>query len=102
MPEGRLGRYIGERTIAASVLKDTYRSPRHTLVIGMSKPLSRRMLRLEVIWSTVSTEEALDHVLRKDAIVQMDEEQVFEFETFRVSWEEEGERLPESEEREKC
>eukprot|EP00619_Florenciella_sp_RCC1007_P000771 CAMPEP_0205912632 /NCGR_PEP_ID=MMETSP1325-20131115/5977_1 /ASSEMBLY_ACC=CAM_ASM_000708 /TAXON_ID=236786 /ORGANISM="Florenciella sp., Strain RCC1007" /LENGTH=661 /DNA_ID=CAMNT_0053279371 /DNA_START=1 /DNA_END=1986 /DNA_ORIENTATION=- len=82
--ESRLGRYVGERTIAASVLKDIYRSPRHTLEVGVAKPISRRMLRLEVIWSTVSTEEACDHVLRKDAIIQMDEEQIFEFETFRV------------------
>ena len=101
-PESRLGRYVGERTIAASVLKDIYRSPRHTIEVGVAKPISRRMLRLEVIWSTVSTEEACDHVLRRDAIIQMDEEQIFEFETFRVPWAEEEARLPKYEEREKC
>ena len=50
----------------------------------------------------MSTEEACDHVLRKDAIIQMDEEQIFEFETFRTPWAEEEARLPEYEEREKC
>ena len=68
----------------------------------MHSAISRRMLRLEVIWTTVSSEEASDHILRKDAIIQLDEEQVFEFETFRVPWVEEESRIPEYEERERC
>lgn len=101
------GQYIGERTIAAHVLKDTYRSSHQTQQVGLAKPLSRyqstnvqRTLRLQVVWSTVSTEEELE--LRKDMIIQRDAERISEFETFRVPWHHEQGRLPEREEREIC
>merc|ERR1712094_82821 len=60
--------FIGERTIAARVLKDAYRSAAQTSGGGTTngrRASRRRDLRLEVIWSTVSTKEAVAHVLTK-------------------------------------
>ena len=95
-------RFVGERTIAAQVSKDSYRSPQHTKEFGVPKSTPTRMLRLEVIWSTCSSEEAAVFVLGKDNIIERDQDVLFQFETFRVEWNEEARRLSEHQERKIC
>jgi Ca2+-binding EF-hand superfamily protein len=97
-----IDRFVGERTIAAQVSKDSYRSPQHTKEYGVPKSTLTRMLRLEVIWSTCSSEEAAVFVLGKDQIIERDQGAIFQFETFRVEWKEEARRLSESQERRLC
>lgn len=97
-----MDRFVGERTIAAQVSKDSYRSPQHTREFGVSKATLTRMLRLEVIWSTCSSEEAAVFVLAKDDIIERDQDALFKFETFRIEWSEEARRLSEEQERNLC
>lgn len=88
--------FIGERTIAARVLKDAYRSAGVAVSSGTMQGRSasrRRDLRLEVIWSTVSTKEAVPHILNKETLVEREQARIFQFETFRVLWHEENRRL---------
>ena len=88
--------FIGERTIAARVLKDAYRSAAQTSGGGTTNGRSasrRRDLRLEVIWSTVSTKEAVAHVLTKETLIEREQARIFQFETFRMLWHEEARRL---------
>lgn len=44
------------------------------------------MLRLEVIWSTVSREEARDFLLPRGSIVERSQSRLLQFETFRALW----------------
>jgi hypothetical protein len=89
---------VGERTIAAHVLKDVYRSPKHAQDIGVSSSTSR-ILRLEVIWSTCSCEDASVFLLAKGDIIERDEDYLAMFEIFRREWADESRRLPEARER---
>mmetsp|Transcript_30011 Transcript_30011/g.38741 ORF Transcript_30011/g.38741 Transcript_30011/m.38741 type:complete len:1575 (+) Transcript_30011:1304-6028(+) len=89
---------VGERTIAAHVMKDVYRSPKHTQELGVSSSTSR-ILRLEVIWTTCSSEEAEVFLLAKGDIVERDEDYLAMFEMFRKEWADESKRLPEARER---
>lgn len=45
-----------------------------------------RMLRLEVIWSTVSREEAREFLLPRGSIVERNQDRLSQFETFRALW----------------
>merc|ERR1712023_356290 len=75
--------------VAARVLKDAYRSA------GMaSRGASRRRdLRLEVIWSTVSTKEAVAHILNKETLIEREQARIFLYECCRCLWVEENRRL---------
>lgn len=44
------------------------------------------MLRLEVIWSTVSREEAREFLLPRGSIVERNQGRLSQFETFRALW----------------
>jgi len=81
--------FIGERTVAARVLKDAYRSAG----IASRGTSRRRDLRLEVIWSTVSTKEAVAHILNKETLIEREQARIFLYECFRCLWVEENRRL---------
>lgn len=51
-----------------------------------------RVLRLEIIWSTVSREEAEAFVLSPGSVVERRQARLAHFETFRAAWEEEERR----------
>ena len=90
--------FVGERTIAARVCKDSHRSAQHARDVG-AKASGSRVLRMEVIWSTVSSDEAGAFVLRAGEVIEREESALFEFEVFRTEWKEEARRVPEARER---
>lgn len=45
-----------------------------------------RLLRLEVIWSTVSREEARELLLPRGSIIERSQGRLLQFETFRALW----------------
>jgi len=97
--------FIGERTIAAHVVKDSYRTPARNEMMGGGGSAGRfqsRMLRLEVIWSTCSSEDSAGFLLTKDDVIERDEAALSEYEVFRAEWKEEKRRLPEAKERRIC
>lgn len=94
--------FVGERTVAAVVVKDNFRSPEHSRDLGWSATEASRMLRLEVLWSTVSSDTAGTFVLERGDVIERDEAALSEFEVFRIEWKEEGRRLPEARERVLC
>ena len=87
--------FVGERTIAARVLR-TREAPRKRL--GRAK--AGKILVLEVLWCTMSTKDhdARKHILRSGSIENRSESQLFRFECFRKSWVEEPERWSAAEE----
>ncbi|CAN0538940.1 unnamed protein product [Ectocarpus sp. 12 AP-2014] len=84
------GEFVGERTVASHVLQDSFRSMRRKEkggVLEYDRTKSRcRMLRLEVIWSTVSNEEAKGFLLPRGSIVERNQGRLSQFETFRALW----------------
>lgn len=89
------GVFVGERTVAAVVVKDSFRCP-----LGRASP--SRTLRLIVNWSTVSTDAAAPFQLAKGAVIEREEASLNDFELFRAEWIEESRRLPEARERAVC
>lgn len=84
------GRYIGERTIAAVVLNDQRRPPSAAAPAGAAE---RRDLRLEVCWTTVSSDEAEFARLPKGSVVERDEARLSgSFVMYRIRWDEEDRR----------
>jgi hypothetical protein len=103
--------YLGERTLAAFVVRDTYRVAHRELgpPPGHRPPstaprgrLPSRTLRLEVAWCTVSSDAAGSFVLGRGELVERDEAALSSFEVFRMEWAEEGRRRCERDERELC
>jgi hypothetical protein len=92
--------YVGERTVAARVVKDTFRSAQHAVEMGGRG--GGRRLRLEVVWSTVSCDEAGAFVLKAEDTIERDEATLNEYEVFRIPWRDEAKRLPEAKERALC
>ena len=45
-----------------------------------------RLLRLEVVWSTVSREEAREFLLPRGSIIERSQGRLLQFETFRALW----------------
>eukprot|EP00752_Nemacystus_decipiens_P016176 g14468.t2 len=84
------GQFVGERTAAAHVLQDSFRSMRRKErggVLEYDSTKSRgRLLRLEVIWSTVSREEAREFLLPRGSIIERSQGRLLQFETFRALW----------------
>jgi hypothetical protein len=94
--------FVGERTVAAMVVKDSFRSPEHSRDLGSSASTVSRMLRMEVVWSTVSADTARAFVLGRGDVIERDEASLSEYEVFRIEWKEEGRRVPEARERVLC
>merc|ERR1711998_249046 len=79
-------RHIGNRSIAAVVLKIFTKTS--------ARKKRRKYLRLEVVWSTVNRDEADPFLLTRGVIEEREEAEIFNFEAFRMPWEEEERRRP--------
>mmetsp|Transcript_24556 Transcript_24556/g.84746 ORF Transcript_24556/g.84746 Transcript_24556/m.84746 type:complete len:87 (-) Transcript_24556:39-299(-) len=63
-----------------------------SLYQSQSSKRSRRELRLQVAWSTVSSHQAVPFELKNGDVVQRDIAHVLQFETFRLPWHDEAKR----------
>ena len=86
------GVFIGERTIAAYVVRDNYRSSRDEILsLGTSpKDLRRfgkyRRLWLEVVWQKSSNEACKRYELKKGAVIERQQSHLEQFEVCIVWW----------------
>ena len=71
--------FLGERTVAA-------------VVVGQKRGAKMRVVAMQVVWSTVSRRDAARHVLTPGALIWRRETSLFQFETFRRRWCDEGSR----------
>jgi hypothetical protein len=94
------GACIGERTIAAFVSKDNFRSTRDILQQKKISPRDQRefgalrKLWLEVVWQKCSTEAARKYELKVGDVLERMQGHLEQFEVFRVQWKQEALRLP--------
>lgn len=90
------GVYIGERTIAAHVIRDNYRTCRDASGGSVAdKAFSRtRRLWLEVVWQRASDDACKPYELRPGVVVERPQPQVEKFEVFRAPWQQEHMRRP--------
>lgn len=106
--------FLGERTIAAMVLRDNYRVLRDKFSIkgerkssfdsksmtevadnlDMKKFRAQRRLWLEVIWQQASTDACKPFELKAGDIVERKVAHLEQFEVLRCRWREETKRLP--------
>ena len=86
------GAYIGERTIAAHVIKDNYRTARDGMTAKGLTPRDHkkfgrhRYMWLEVIWQRASSDACKPFELKKGEVVERSQAALEEFEVFRTSW----------------
>ena len=94
------GAYIGERTIAAHIVKDNYRTCRDAVVDkGLTpKDYKRfgkfRYLMLEVMWQRASNDACKPYELKKGEVIERSQARLEEFEVFRTPWKNEDKRMP--------
>ncbi len=94
------GSFIGERTIAAYVVRDNYRSSRDEIArLGLSahprdaaKFGKHRHVWLEVIWCKGSNEAARGYELKPGVVIERQQSHLEQFEVFRTPWPLEGKR----------
>jgi hypothetical protein len=93
------GAYIGDRTIAAIVVKDNYRTGRDSiaskgLVPSNHKKFGRhRSLWLEVLWQRSSTDACKPFELKAGEVVERTQAVLEEYEVYRVPWRDEAKRM---------
>ena len=81
-----VGVFIGERNIAAYVVKDNYRSSRdEILALGTSPRDSRRFrkyrrLWLEIVWQKISNEACRKYELKPWAVIERQQSHLEQFE----------------------
>ena len=96
-----LGRYLGERTLAAHVVKDNFK---HCRISAGKKNYSAekfgrvRKLWLEVIWQKTNNEKCKPYNLKPGEVVERTQQHIEQFEVFRTPWKEEKSRRPLSDE----
>lgn len=91
------GSYIGERTIAAHVIKDNYKTTRIALNSKELTPAKfnrTRRLWLEVIWQKASNENCKPYELRSGEVIERMGSHIEQFEVFRSVWLHEKLRKP--------
>jgi len=94
------GAYIGERTIAAHIVKDNYRTCRDAVADrGLTpKDYKRfgkfRHLWLEVMWQRASNDACKPYELRHGEVIERSQARLEEFEVFRTPWRNEDKRMP--------
>jgi hypothetical protein len=106
--------FLGERTIAAMVLRDNYRVLRDKLSsrgdrrnstasksmtttvdnLDIRKFTAQRRLWLEVIWQQASTDACKPFELKAGDIIERRVAHLEQFEVLRCRWREEAKRLP--------
>jgi hypothetical protein len=90
------GSYIGERTIAAHVVRDNYRTYRDSTgsnKVDVIKFINSRRLWLEVIWEKSSTEACKAYKLSPGTVIERTQSHFEQFEVFRAAWVDEARRL---------
>ena len=93
------GAYIGDRTIAAHVVKDNYRTGRDGIAAkGLTpqnyKKFGRcRHLWLEVLWQQATTEACKPFELKKGEVIERGQSALEEYEVYRMPWKEELQRM---------
>jgi hypothetical protein len=91
------GSYIGERTIAAHVVRDNYRTYRDSTgsnKVDVLKFINSRRLWLEVIWEKSSSEACKAYKLSPGTVIERTQSHFEQFEVFRTAWADETGRLP--------
>lgn len=93
--------FIGERTFAAIVTKDNYRTSRDvlesrgiTLQSNYKEFASYRKLWLEIVWQKSSNEAAKQYELKSGEILERFQNHLELFEVFRCPWKQEPLRKP--------
>jgi hypothetical protein len=93
------GAFLGERTIAALVTKDNYRSSRDAMLarniapgVGSNNKAfgGMRRLWLEVVWQRSSNEEVRRYEAKPGEVIERLQSHLEEFEVFRVPWRQEN------------
>jgi Ca2+-binding EF-hand superfamily protein len=93
------GAFLGERTIAALVTKDNYRSSRDAMSarniapgVGSNNKAfgGMRRLWLEVVWQRSSNEEVRRFEAKPGEVIERVQSHLEEFEVFRVPWRQEN------------
>jgi hypothetical protein len=96
MDDAPQGVYIGERVVAANVVRDNFRTEREQLTssnAGTSRFGRRRRLGLEVIWQRATPKEACKpYDLKAGQVVEKQQSHLEQFEVFRCAWAEENKR----------
>lgn len=98
------GEYLGERTIAAYVARDNYRTIRDALSAAGVEPKQHkkfgphRKLWLEVVWERTSDEACKPYDLKSGEVLERMQSHLEQFEVFRCAWREENKRKPLQEE----
>jgi hypothetical protein len=90
------GVFIGERTVAAHVIRDNYRTARDASggSISDKKFYKLRRLWLEVIWQKASNEACKPYELKPGVVIERQQAVIERFEVFRVPWSQEPMRMP--------
>jgi hypothetical protein len=91
------GNYIGERTIAAHVIKDNFKTTRVALQTKELTPSlfnKTRRLWLEVIWQRASNENCKPFELKAGEVIERMSGHIEQFEVFRRVWIHETLRKP--------
>jgi hypothetical protein len=89
------GEFIGERTIAAFVSKDNYRSRRDSLNSKKITPRDSRkfgefrQLWLEVVWVRSSNDHCKQYEVKVGEVLKRQQSHIEQFEVFRMKWKEE-------------
>lgn len=90
------GEFIGERTVAAHVIKDsslTMRKRAGAEGLQYNKAsAAARVVRMEVLWTTVSRASADAFQLARGSVIERREKRLFQFEVFRALWVEDEHR----------
>jgi hypothetical protein len=84
-----VGQYIGERTVAAHVVRDNFRSGREGLIhsgVGSEKFAKLRRLGLEVVWQQASSDACKPYELKSGQVVERVQSHLEQFEVFRCDW----------------
>ena len=93
------GAYIGDRTIAAHVVKDNYRTGRDSIAAKGLLPSNHkkfgkhRYLWLEVIWQKASSEACKPFELKSGEVIERSQAVMEEYEVYRKQWKEEDKRM---------
>lgn len=89
-----MGELIGERTVAAHVVRDNYRSARDSHGDGFTlKRFSKvRRFWLEVVWQSPSSEACKPYELRPGVVIERQQSAIEKFEVFRAPWSQETSR----------
>jgi hypothetical protein len=97
-----LGKYIGQRTLCAVVVKDNFRTVRGSSVASSTiapsgfykKFCSNRTVWLEVQWEKLSSDACKPYEINSGSVIERKQAQLEQFEVYRKRWNDEPLRLP--------